>query len=173
MDKFCKFCGVEHTAPEYPKHCKGCSNITWINPTPVAVLLQPVYDPNTDRTGIIVGQRGINPKRGEWGLIGGFIDPKDANVEEGARREFFEETGLEAPHASKMQLFSSMSDSRHLLVFVRCFKPLELTALEGFVKNHECTAIRPAWEPEQLCFDAHTEALRYWFQLRGFKTTQA
>lgn len=30
-----------------------------------------------------------------WGFIGGFVDPKDASLEDAAKREVLEETGLE------------------------------------------------------------------------------
>jgi ADP-ribose pyrophosphatase YjhB (NUDIX family) len=167
MDKFCKFCGTKHSAEEYPKQCNHCSHISYINPTPVAVLLQPIVD--GDNVGIVIGERGIDPMKGHYGLPGGFIDPKDKNVIDAARREFREEIGFEAPDESKMILFDSYSDSKNLLIFVRSFHVLPLSALDAFVPNYECPAIRVAWEPEQLCFNSHTNALAEYFRLRGGK----
>ena len=62
MDKFCKFCGAEHQAADYPKQCNNCNNITWLNPTPVAVMIQPVTDGR--RFGVLIGQRTIDPGKG-------------------------------------------------------------------------------------------------------------
>ncbi|MBU3953636.1 MAG: NUDIX domain-containing protein, partial [Proteobacteria bacterium] len=44
--------------------------------------------------GIVLQQRNKSPKRGQWVLPGGFVD-RGETLEEAARREFFEETGLE------------------------------------------------------------------------------
>jgi len=162
MDKFCKFCGVEHTAAEYPKTCEACTQTTWINPTPVAVLLQPVVD--GDRRGIIIGERGIEPQKGNWGLPGGFIDPNDADVIAAARREFWEETGIEATPADLMQLYWSFSNRRQLLLFVIARCAMDIKMLDGFVPNYECPSIRVSWEPEELCFESHTAAMAKYFR---------
>lgn len=162
MDIFCKFCGTKHAEPSYPKQCVNCDNITWINPLPVAVLLQPVRD--GPRIGILIGERGIEPMKGSYGLPGGYIDCSDKDIISAARREFLEEIGFEAPPADQMQLFSSYSDGRCMLTFVKSFLAISLDDLERFVPNDECPAIRVAWEPERLCFNSHTEALAKYFK---------
>lgn len=172
MDKFCKFCGTLHTATAYPKQCGHCSHITWINPTPVAVLLQPVMDMSTGRVGILTGKREIEPQKGKFGLVGGFIDCADKDVIEAARREFFEEIGFEAPPGSLMHLTWSYSDSRNLLLFVQSMAPITLTKVNDyFVPNSECSEVRVSWEPEELCFISHTEAMARYFKNRRPPTT--
>lgn len=167
MDKFCKFCGTQHTATEYPKQCDHCSHITWINPTPVAVLLQPVMDMATGRVGILTGKREIEPQKGKFGLVGGFIDCADKDVIAAARREFLEEIGFEAPPASLMHLTWSYSDSRNLLLFVQSMAPITLTKVNDyFVPNSECSETRVSWEAEELCFVSHTEAMARYFAHR-------
>jgi 8-oxo-dGTP diphosphatase len=164
VDKFCKFCGVVHSAPEYPKTCTACEQITYVNPTPVAVLLQPVTGADGRFSGIIVGKRGIEPGKGEYGLPGGFIDCGDVDVIEGARREFWEELGVTAPPANRMSLFWSFSNTRQLLLFVRSHLTLdEAEVMAGFTPNFECPEIRIARKPEALCFPSHTRALAMYF----------
>jgi 8-oxo-dGTP pyrophosphatase MutT (NUDIX family) len=161
MDRFCKFCGCEHTATAYPMTCDNCEQITWINPIPVAVLLQPVVDGN-GRIGILVGRRTIEPCVGTWNLPGGYMSPDDQSVIIAARREFLEETGFE-PVSGDMRIVSSMCDGRVVLSFVQANEALPLSRLDDFVPNDECDAIRVAWRPELLSFSSHTAALRAFF----------
>lgn len=162
MDKFCKFCGCEHDSSEYPKHCNQCNNATWVNPTPVAVLLQPIYDPSRDRFGILIGQRGIEPKKGLWGLPGGFVDTSDESVECAAARELKEETGLSADPAS-LSIMGSFCNGRQILIF--CTGPaLPMSAIDEFVSCEECPAVDVVWSPTELCFPSHTSFLERWFE---------
>jgi 8-oxo-dGTP diphosphatase len=166
MDRFCSFCGTQHTSVTYPKKCEHCRQLTWKNPLPVAVLLQPVSDPQTNRKGILLGRRSIRPHIGEWALIGGHVDPEDADIFDAALREFEEETGIElysAIHRPSLTLHSSFADGHYLLIFVENSLPIPLKKLDEFVVNSECSEIRVAWQPEELCFHSHTNALASWF----------
>ncbi len=161
MDKFCKFCGEEHVADEYPKQCFVCKAITWVNPTPVAVLLQPVTD--GIRTGILIGKRGIEPQKGNWGLPGGFVDPTDKSIEHAATRELWEETGAKV-HPEFLKLVGSYCTGRQMLVFARSEQVLLWRSVEkNFVSNHECPEIDVAWAPRELCFESHTKFLAGYF----------
>lgn len=162
-DKFCKFCGGEHVEKEFPLNCPHCNTITWFSPSPVAVLLQSTYNPLTGKVGVVIGRRMIQPKLGEYGLVGGYIDSADPTVQFAAAREFFEETGIKISH-EKMSIDHSYSDGRHLLIFVHNEEVLsEDYVLDNFVPNSECDHIRIAYEPEELCFISHTEALGKFF----------
>lgn len=168
MDKYCKFCGVEHNSRANPQVCLN-GHETFRNPVPVAVLLQPVIDdtiPLMPRYGILIGERGIEPQKGTFGLPGGFVDPEDADYEEAALRELREETGIDLKREdADPTLFYSMSDSRCILVFVKSDQVLLLSELASrFKPCDECPAIDVAWEPQQLSFQSHTDALRRWFE---------
>ena len=165
MDKFCRHCGTKHTMMESPQKCDHCRRLTWENPLPVAVLLQPITDGR--RTGVLIGQRTIAPKKGEWNLLGGYIDPADETVEHAALREFHEETGIQPMCLDGVTLRSSFSDGRHLLIFVESLLTMNIAGLDEFKANDECSAVRVAWEPELLCFESHTRALADYFRTNG------
>ena len=65
---FCHNCGAPYDTLVWPRQCLSCGNFTYKNPTPVAVLLQPVDD------GLLVVKRGIDPGMGLWALPGGYMD---------------------------------------------------------------------------------------------------
>lgn len=158
MDKFCKFCGIEHAAVEYPKHCKTCNQITYVNPTPVAVIGVKVRSPN-GRIGILIGERGIQPQKGMMALISGFVDPGDLTIEHGAVRELFEETGIVVP-VEDVEMVSSYNTGKNMLVFCRAKTVLEYEdVMAQFKPNYECPRIDIAWESRDLAFESHTKML--------------
>ena len=168
MEKFCRYCGTQFLCEVhvYPKHCKHCRQLTWKNPLPVAVLLQPVrrdFGASGDLVGILLGKRAIAPFVGEWALISGYIDPEDKSIEDAARREWDEETfiPLERYHPN---ILSSFSDGRFLLTFVENRHHIDESVIEKFIVNSECSEVRVAFKPEKLCFESHTDVLTSWFE---------
>ncbi len=88
-DRHCSYCGVAFAADAvFPRTCAGCGSITYRNPIPVAVLLLPVDD------GLLGIRRGIEPRKGQLALPGGFVDAADESWQAAAARELFEETGI-------------------------------------------------------------------------------
>lgn len=161
MSQFCTHCGVRHTASDYPKLCQGCRQITFINPTPVAVLLVPVRERNGRKKGLLIGRRNIEPKKGEFALIGGFVDMQDASVEHAAARELFEETCITID-PQRIKPVSSYNTGRNMLVFCRS-EVIDEYDLDVFQPNKECVGIKVAWDPEELAFPSHTEVMAKWF----------
>jgi 8-oxo-dGTP diphosphatase len=91
--KFCERCGhalvqreVEenHTRPV----CPACGFIVYRNPPIAAGVIAERADGK-----IALVRRGENPGKGFWGLPAGFMEI-DETVEQAARRECLEETGL-------------------------------------------------------------------------------
>lgn len=57
---------------------------------------------------ILLVQRGIDPFKGSWALPGGFLR-MDETIEECAKRELFEETGLAQPYMEQFGIFSDVN----------------------------------------------------------------
>src|SRR5690242_3203089 len=84
----CSYCGERFNETQaWPKRCWKCGNRSYLNPTPVSVVLLPVED------GVLAVRRTILPQQGMLALPGGFVDLKETWQEAGAR-EVQEETGL-------------------------------------------------------------------------------
>jgi len=132
---------------------------TYDNPTPVGVHLQRAWT-RRHEAGLVIVQRSDN---GQWALPGGYVENgKDASLESGAAREFFEETGW-AAQAGTLR-YSVITPNGKLLAFCTSVFDLYGCSEEGWTPTEECTAIRIATEAEELCFPAHTEAMRLWFE---------
>lgn len=164
-DKFCKFCGEEHTATAYPLECGSCKTTTWFSPSPVAVILQSVLG-RDGRYGVLLGRRNIEPGKGKWALPGGFVDASDLTAQAAAARELFEETGFTVEDPDAMTISHTFSDGRHFLIFVENLNHITEEEVETkFVPNSECEEVMIAYEPVDLCFPAHTEALRMYLEI--------
>ncbi len=88
----CHFCGaiLQRKFSEGRRRlvCSNCQSTIYENPVPATCVV--VIDP---RQRVLLVQRSVDPRKGEWCLPGGFIE-LDESPEEGALRELAEETGL-------------------------------------------------------------------------------
>lgn len=94
----CRTCGTTTTDdPRGQGHpwCPHCDRPDWVNPAPaVGVAIE--------RAGqVLLARRGEPPKKDQWDLIGGFVEPGET-VPEAARREVAEETGLEIERLQRL-----------------------------------------------------------------------
>ena len=91
-DSFCSHCGTRYgDVSGYPRTCPSCGAQVWDNPSPVAVVLQPVVE--GDRTGLLVIRRAIPPV-GRLALVGGFVEAHET-WQQSAAREMVEEAGVD------------------------------------------------------------------------------
>jgi len=91
--KFCARCGHALEMRAVEDHhlrpvCPACGFIVYLNPPIAAGVIAERADGK-----IALVLRGENPGKGLWGLPAGFMEI-DETVEEAARRECLEETGL-------------------------------------------------------------------------------
>ena len=110
-NRHCGFCGAAF-APEqdWPRTCYACSNKTYRNPTPVAVMLVPV-----EGNRLLLVRRNIEPQKGKLALPGGYIGLGETWQEAGAR-EVLEETGV-VLDAAQIRLFDARSAGNTILIF--------------------------------------------------------
>ena len=159
QDRFahCTFCGARFTPSQaWPRHCTACGEISYRNPLPVAVVVQPVGD------GLLVVRRGIPPARDRLALPGGFIEVGET-WQEAAVRELREETGV-VQTASDVRLVAALSALDGMLLVFGEVPPLP--SLPPFVPNDETLALEVMTGPDTLGFPLHTEVANGWFASR-------
>ena len=132
-------------------------------PHPAVTVDVAAFCMDRDRLKLLLIQRGREPFTGRWALPGGFIDI-DEELEDAARREFGEETGLAANRLRQMHAFGTVGrDPRERTVSV-----VYLTYLsEAAVPNAGDDAAEAAWFVEDalpaLAFD-HAEIIAMAFE---------
>jgi ADP-ribose pyrophosphatase YjhB (NUDIX family) len=87
--------------------CPGCHGRYWANSLPgVQGILE--------RGGrVLLARRAHEPRRGHWDLPGGFLNETEA-PEDGLRREFLEETGLDVQPVELMRIDVEPYDGRYV-----------------------------------------------------------
>lgn len=112
---YCSHCGSDNIKFEIPEGdtrprfvCGNCGRIHYHNPKIVVGCL-------IEHEGkILLGKRGIEPKKGMWNIPQGFMEVEET-IEQGAARETFEETGVlptieklitvySVPHANQVHI---------------------------------------------------------------------
>lgn len=165
-DTHCSYCGEKFgQVITYPRQCLGCKRETYSNPLPCAVVFIPVWD--GEKNGNLIQKRGIEPKRGQWALSGGYMNNMET-WQQTAAREVYEEIGLQSsPEDYKLIDVRTSPSNGNLLMF--CYlanqTPLD-EVLDVFVPNEEVLEIRAIYEPEALAFPIQTEML---YQFMGVK----
>lgn len=91
--RFCPFCGEPNRKVTAARHrkCPVCGLHDWRNPAPAAgcAILRTG---KAGRKEVLLSRRAGPPKKGQWDLVGGFIDAGET-PEQAVRREVEEETG--------------------------------------------------------------------------------
>src|SRR3954454_4575394 len=154
----CTFCGARFTRNQpWPRRCAACGEISYLNPKPVAVAVQPVG------AGLLAVRRGLPPARDELALPGGFVEVGET-WQEAAIRELSEETGLAADPGSVRLVDTVHATDGTLLVF-GMLPPLG--ALPDFVPTAATLGLAALGGPRELAFSTHTGVPRRFFARSG------
>lgn len=93
-----------------------------------------IYGFDGERLKILLVERGLEPCKGMWALPGGFMKI-DETIEETARRELFEETGLKDVYMTQFKMFSMVDrDPRErvvTVVFMALVRPADYQLVAG------------------------------------------
>lgn len=149
----CSYCGERFDQGQpWPRTCSNCSNISYVNPLPVAVILVP-----TD-CGLVLIRRGIDPGRGQWALPGGYIHLDETWQEAGAR-EVREETGI-AIHPRNIEDFIVRSAPDGALLVFGVAPLMAAAELPPFFPSEEALerTLAPT-PPPDMAFCLHRQAL--------------
>lgn len=160
-DSHCSYCGHPYKKLEWPRCCANCHNVSFRNPIPVAVVVQPIDD------GILLIRRAIEPQIGKWALPGGYVDFGES-WQEGAVREMEEEAGLHI-EPEQMSLIGVLPSSNRVTMLVFGEAPaLTAAAVAGFEPNEEVSGIMVCKSQElasvDFAFSLHREVAQRWFE---------
>jgi 8-oxo-dGTP diphosphatase len=162
QNSHCSYCGTAYApASVWPRACASCGETTWLNPTPVALVMMPII--GTDgRTGLLTVRRGIEPQRGRISLPGGFIEEGES-WQQAAVRELREETGLRAD-VSEVELADVLSAPSFVILIFGRVKPRPIEDLAGLTPERlqeisagETQELVVIDRPQPLAFPLHTE----------------
>ncbi len=158
---FCSYCGGPFaTRDPRMRMCDRCGATTYINPTPVAVVLLPVDD------GLLVVRRAIEPKIGELTFPGGYVHA-DESWQTGAARELFEETRIALVDPATIEVFDVLSTRRGHLVTIYGLAPrLRASDLPPFTPTDEASELAIIREPLEMAFPQDTLMARKFFERR-------
>ena len=159
----CINCGIEHREDTWPKSCvgniysDGCGHIMFNNPIPIVTMLQPVI--REGRAGLAIAQRSDNEG---WALFAGHVDPGET-LEQGAVREFREETGI--PHWPSALSYVKSQFTPHQVMAVFSLPPIPFGRWEQAVLCPENLAFDVLWsrDDRQMIFPLHRELVCDWF----------
>lgn len=156
---YCSFCGAKFAADApWPRTCERCGNVSYRNPLPVSVVLQPVDG------GLLAVRRTINPGKGQLALPGGFIELPES-WQEAAARELQEETGLQIT-PDEIALFRVYSAPDGTLLVFGLAPSMRQEELPPFVGDEESSERVILQEAVELAFSLHTQVVGEYFASR-------
>lgn len=173
QDSHCSYCGTRFTEQKlWPRRCFRCYNDSYKNPIPVVVGLIPVdgwYEWGGQKRGMLIQQRTIEPKKGEWALTGGYIDAKET-WQQAMVREASEELGL-TMREDMFELYDVVSSSDKNTILVFCYSKYHVQEeyFNQFEPTPEVAAVDVMWEHRELAFPSHTEMSRRYMQYLKWK----
>lgn len=161
--RFCQRCGsrlvlqpIEYAGGRLRPACPACGFVVWNDPK-VAALTVIAWD-----GGILLGRRGQSPGKGRWSFPSGFVDRGEV-VEEAARRETLEETGLDVEIVGLVGVYSEPGNP--VIVVAYAAEPRGGT-LRADDDLEELRAFSPDALPE-MAFGHDDRIVRDWLALRA------
>jgi len=134
--------------------CPSCDFVHWDNPKPVTATLVPMNG------GLVLVRRKFEPFIDYWCLPGGFIEATE-HPEESAKREVFEETGLQI---EIQNLISATAPGRGINVVILFY--LAKTASGNLVPGDDASEVRVFKKhelPENIAFELHRNMIHEFF----------
>lgn len=169
----CGFCGSLYTNQKWPRWCADCGEITWRNPLPVtAVMARVIYSGDSSDDGLVIIKRAIEPHIGEWALPGGYLDVGET-WQQGALRELFEETGIDArDRVIDLELVEVVTSPINSNLLIFCTIGVLENEIPKFLASPwgeespyaEVSDVMVAREPMNLAFPTHNKHMLQFFK---------
>jgi ADP-ribose pyrophosphatase YjhB (NUDIX family) len=152
----CSYCGSAFEADQpWPRRCAACGNTSYMNPTPVAVVLLPVDG------GLLMVRRSIPPHVGKLALPGGYINLGETWQEAGAR-ELLEETGISIDPQELRDVRVLSAPEGMVLIFCLA-RPRSLAELPSFQLTAEVSECIVGGPAEEIAFELHRQVAQEFF----------
>lgn len=132
------------------------------NPTPVAVNVVPLINDDHEVVGLLGIERGVEPHVGGLALPGGFVN-KMESIEQGAAREFEEETGYHTEPSDWLLLESKITPNNRVLIFCAADFAMHVDEVQNLKLNDEVKGFHVLTKDSKLCFSLHQEILDVYF----------
>ena len=137
--------------------CAKCNFVFYLNSKPTASAL--IVDGNK----VLLGKRSIEPAKGDWDVIGGFLEPGE-HPEDGARREAKEEAGTEIEIKELLGIFMDVYGTDKEPTLNICYL-VGLKPDEKLIPGDDIEELR--WFsadnlPQNLAFDNGRRMLEAW-----------
>lgn len=114
---YCTHCGSDKIVKEIPKNeevlrsvCSTCKTIHYVNPNMIVGCIVEY------KGKILLAKRGIEPRKNFWNLPCGFLEMNE-NVEDGAVREVYEETGIQVKITKLQTVYNVVHSGQVYLIF--------------------------------------------------------
>ncbi len=154
--QFCPLCRSDLTNQVWDgkmrRYCPACGFVYWERPVPAAAAV--VLDPARQPGQMVLVRRRYPPEEGQWTLPGGGIEAGES-VQEAARREVLEETGLAVAVDQQIGTWSTPSAETLITFFAAHVLGGQLEA--------GTDALEAAWFPiaalPDLAFNTHRDAV--------------
>jgi 8-oxo-dGTP pyrophosphatase MutT (NUDIX family) len=152
----CSYCGAAFAPDQpWPRACAACGEVSYRNPAPVGLALQPVGD------GLLVVRRGIPPAYGKPALPGGYVDVGES-WQHAVVRELSEETGVRADERG-VTLFDVHSTPDGTVLIAGLLPPIAPTDLPDSFANPETLGHYVLDGPAEMGFALHTALVGRFF----------
>lgn len=162
-DGYCSSCGhAWGNITGWPRQCTQCQQMTFRNPLPVAVALQPIR--TAHGLGLLTIRRAIPPAQGALALPGGYVDHNE-NWRNAVLRELHEETQLRLTVAhEEIAIVDTLSNPQgdRILIFGQ-LPPLPATDLPAFTPTQETSERHVITAAQEMAFSLHTDVVARFF----------
>ena len=161
---FCSNCGSNQLVFEIPKGdnrarfvCHNCQTIHYTNPKIVAGCL-PIWEDK-----VLLAKRAIEPRLGFWNVPSGYMENGET-VEEGAKREVWEETEAQVVDLQLHAIFSIPHINQVYIHFLGNLKSLDYGIGEESLEVQLFTEAEIPWE--EIAFASSIFTLKRYFKDR-------